>query len=371
MTYRTKRTFQFGWLLNNRLIAAVFVMLLVACAAAQGNEGPGPLNQAIRQELIRLGVLEADGSYTGGGSVGPDLDLSGDLTVDGNTTLGDGGVDVTQIQGYLRVFGPATFSAQQVALSAGVGSPTIIDPESGQHYYGTRFNNLGTTVKAACTLPPAAAEAHYYFDVVDTDGLRINAATGDTIRLGDLTCASAGYFESVRIGSSLHLVAVDPDTWVAVDGITGTWRADSTTSAGFAFTPHAFTATMSHSWDADADVSETALNCQMIGRELTMWGRINFTGAPPNTTLWVTLPNSWLVATSMDTPNGNPVLGFASHYDNGVGNFVTSRVLTTQSDRTYFYFVSGSTTTVNYSATSPITWANGDEVFFRVTIPVQ
>ncbi len=43
------------------------LVLWPACFALAG-DGPGPLSQAIRQELTRLGILNSDGEYGGGGS---------------------------------------------------------------------------------------------------------------------------------------------------------------------------------------------------------------------------------------------------------------------------------------------------------------
>lgn len=338
------------------------------------------------------------------------------------------------------------------SITAGTGAPTaLVALDSGK-----RINNTGTTVKAAFTLPTAAAGLHFYVDNVDSDGIRVNANTGDTIRLVDTTSAAAGYVESVRTGSSLHLVAVDDTTWhcdmpvgtwgvdsaaatqvtaaggrtltfaTAGDTITassGDWAADgyrvgrlilvagtssnngykmlvgvtatvltvsdnlvnegalsstatinSPASAGFAYTPQPLTAyTLAHSWDADVDVSENANTTYYTrsGNYITFTGEIRFTGAPPNTTLTINIPGGFLVSGTYDTINGWPVMGEATVYDNGVGTLSTQRIQTTPSDRTTVYLTSGSTTLANSSATVPVTFATGDAIWFRVTIPVN
>lgn len=267
------------------------------------------------------------------------------------------------------VYTPATSVTVTISpIVAGVGAPDVIVAD------GRQVTNTGTTVKAAGTLPAATVGAHVFFSNVDTDGIRINAAGDDVIRLGDITSAAAGYVESVRVGSTLHLVAVSTSSWVC-DSPSGTWRADSTTSAGFAFTPQGPTAyTLSHSWDADVDVTENAATTfyTQVGSMLTWWGEIRFTGAPPNTTLAIKLPNSWSWQTNHDVAsNGWAIVSDVTVYDNGVGALGHCRLQLTLSDRTTVTLMSGTTTLANSSATSPITWATGDAVWFRCTVPVQ
>lgn len=255
------------------------------------------------------------------------------------------------------------------AVTSGVGSETVLT--NGQT--GHLITNTGASAKASCKLPASPAAGTFYdFLCDDADGFRVVANTGQTISLGGLgTSASAGYVETVRQFSAFRLTYTATNTWVGTR-VEGTWRKDSTSSAGFSFTPWEFTATMTHSWDADADVSESSLNCRVIGRELTMWGRISFAGAGPNTLLTVTLPNSWQVASSTDGITGHPLTyGLVSAYDQGVGNQGHLHAALTSSDRTTFFVQSGTTTQVSTSASSPITWANGDEIHFRVHFPVQ
>lgn len=72
------------------------------------------------------------------------------------------------------------------------------------------------------TLPTAAAGWTYTFVVMDADGLKIQAATGDDIRVIDKITGTAGYISSTTIGSVVTLVAVDATTWVATS-IHGVW----------------------------------------------------------------------------------------------------------------------------------------------------
>lgn len=83
--------------------------------------------------------------------------------------------------------------------------------------------NTGATSKPVLTLPASpAVGTQITFIVTDTDGMRVLANTGQTIRLGGLITKSAGYVESLDVGSSLILFAESATKWVAYD-IVGPW----------------------------------------------------------------------------------------------------------------------------------------------------
>lgn len=94
-------------------------------------------------------------------------------------------------------------------------SPTSTDS-------GTLYTNEGATSEVTFNLPTAVAGLAYTFYVQDTDGLKIVANTGDTIRIGGVVSASAGYAESLVVGSSLTLTAINATEWVATSFI-GSW----------------------------------------------------------------------------------------------------------------------------------------------------
>jgi hypothetical protein len=105
------------------------------------------------------------------------------------------------------------------ANTAGSGSPNILtDQESSKV-----LTNEGATAKNYHTLPTATAGLTYSFYCQDIDGIRITAASGDTIRLYDQVSAAAGYCESTDIGSSLVLVAINTTEWVAIPAPLGVW----------------------------------------------------------------------------------------------------------------------------------------------------
>ncbi len=86
----------------------------------------------------------------------------------------------------------------------------------------TVFTNEGATAENHHDLPTAVAGLEYTFIVQDTDGMQINAATGDTIRNAGTVSASGGLIESATIGNVITLVAINATEWI-VTTIVGTW----------------------------------------------------------------------------------------------------------------------------------------------------
>lgn len=264
--------------------------------------------------------------------------------------------------------GTLTYRAVQEAVTAGTGSPRILTLSD----CGSSFNNTGTTVKAGFELGNLAGifqDGYFYvFQVTDADGMRIQATGSDTIRIGDQVSAAGGYVESARVGSTLILAAVaGSNTWVAQQ-VTGTWRFDSTTSAGFAYTPTAWTSVaISHTWDADADVSETAY-ARQDGAEVFYRVKITMTGAPPAANL---------VITSLGVPGGgtlsvdeSAMLGLYSAQEQPVGRGAYDDDSTGDGVLYPFYSLTNNNFPIYYLATgytfvtqtAPITWATGDDI---------
>jgi len=104
------------------------------------------------------------------------------------------------------------------ANTAGSGSPNTITAAESRSV----FTNEGATALNYHTLPTAAAGLVYTFYVQDTDGIRVVANTGDTIRIDTVVSAAAGYAESTTVGSSVTLTAINATEWVATSVI-GTW----------------------------------------------------------------------------------------------------------------------------------------------------
>jgi hypothetical protein len=84
------------------------------------------------------------------------------------------------------------------------------------------YTNTGDTAQVVLTLPSAAAGIELTFIVQDGDGIRITAASGDTIRIAGTVTAAAGYVESTTIGNTVTLVAINATEWMAT-AVNGTW----------------------------------------------------------------------------------------------------------------------------------------------------
>lgn len=111
------------------------------------------------------------------------------------------------------------------ASTAGSGAPNVLlGTESAKV-----LTNEGTTAANYHTLPTAVAGLTYTFVVQDADGLRITAASGDTIRLGPNVTATAGYIESTTIGDVVTATAINATEWVG--HAYGTWTNGTWTYA--------------------------------------------------------------------------------------------------------------------------------------------
>lgn len=87
---------------------------------------------------------------------------------------------------------------------------------------GKTFTNEGASAKVLFTLPTAAAGYRFKFAVLDTDGLRVTAAAGDTIRNAAAVSAAAGYVENTAIGSYVEIESLNATDWLVTQAI-GTW----------------------------------------------------------------------------------------------------------------------------------------------------
>lgn len=95
---------------------------------------------------------------------------------------------------------------------------------------GTQITNEGASARLDLTLPAAptgAVQYCYEFRVQDSDGLKIIAGTGDTIRNAGSVSATAGYIcDAATIGNALTLCSINATEWF-VASVIGTWTIDS------------------------------------------------------------------------------------------------------------------------------------------------
>ena len=108
------------------------------------------------------------------------------------------------------------------ANTAGVASPNVLTAAES----GKTLTNEGTTALNYHTLPTAAAGLIFCFRVQDGDGIRVTAASGDTIQLGNMVSVAAGYIQSTVIGAELCIEAINATEWIT--HVDGDWSVDGT-----------------------------------------------------------------------------------------------------------------------------------------------
>jgi len=96
------------------------------------------------------------------------------------------------------------------------GNYTISDSESG-----TVFTNEGATGLITLTLPAAATQLQFIFvheSTTNGANIKIQAASGDTIRINTTVSSSGGYVQSGQVGETILLVAINATEWIAISG---------------------------------------------------------------------------------------------------------------------------------------------------------
>jgi hypothetical protein len=114
--------------------------------------------------------------------------------------------------------GGLSFRMEVEANVAGSGAPNVLTNVETNKV----FTNEGVTAQNYHTLPTATAGLVYTFFVQDSDGIRVVAASGDTIRIEGSVSGAAGRIDSTTVGSSVTLVAINSTEWVAIM-VTGSW----------------------------------------------------------------------------------------------------------------------------------------------------
>ena len=109
-----------------------------------------------------------------------------------------------------------------VASTAGSGAPNVLTAALS----GQVTTNEGASAENYNTLPAAAAGLKFSFYCQDSDGIRIKAGSGDTIRIETSASGAAGFIRSVIVGSCITLEAVNATEWVATSKPAGTWTID-------------------------------------------------------------------------------------------------------------------------------------------------
>lgn len=95
---------------------------------------------------------------------------------------------------------------------------------------GACITNKGASAKVEVTLPSAVAGLVFTFLIEDTDGIKVIAATGDTLCVhGDIS-AAGGDSESFLVGDWIYFVATDSTAWLS-NGFEGLWVVDGKTTS--------------------------------------------------------------------------------------------------------------------------------------------
>lgn len=144
------------------------------------------------------------------------------------------------------------------------------------------YTNEGDADGAAVTLPTAAAGLEYTAVVQAAQLLTINAAAGDTIRIGSNVTAAAGYVRSNVVGSRVTLLAINATEWVATS-IAGEW----TNGTWWVYDTHAEGGIYWATPAATANTTNTPIKCagttaaQGTANQVTQatTNRLTYTGA--------------------------------------------------------------------------------------------
>ncbi len=119
-------------------------------------------------------------------------------------------------RGGLAVQTQAKYSPNPVTASS--SGPVALNVSDS----GNLYTNEGATAEVEFNLPSAQVGLEFSFIVQDTDGIQVNANTGDTIRIGASVSAAAGLIETTTIGNAVKLKAINNTEWVAMSNV-GTW----------------------------------------------------------------------------------------------------------------------------------------------------
>lgn len=140
---------------------------------------------------------------------------SNDPTATIDTGLARAAAGIVRVESTTGAIGKLTSALSISPLTSGA---TLLAADSG-----TVTTNEGASARLDMILPSAVAGYRYSFIVQDTDGIRVTAGTGDTIRIGSSVSASAGRIDANTIGASITLVAINATEWVALGSPIETW----------------------------------------------------------------------------------------------------------------------------------------------------
>lgn len=300
--------------------------------------------------VLVLGILLVVGAPPQGGSGSGGLPLSGG-TITGNLTVSG----VTS----------ATSSSSPMVWASG-STKSLTDAECKGHVWETTGAGSTLVTFALPDAPAVGDTVTFHVSASHTGGLKVLANTGDTIATEVQTTAGAGYLLSVLPGSSLTVTRESATAWRSMGQVRGTWKADSSTSAGWAYTPTVWTAWTPTSATWLANVTFTGLYRQ-VGDVIESQIKVAITGTPTTASL---THNNWAGGF---TPSATKWLSCRSAGDYQVffrGQCVddsagASREISAwynQDGTSYWFSAPGSSSPAGVTQAAPFSWASGDSM---------
>ena len=338
-----------------KLAVAGLVLFLGSCVSiGAASADVGEINSVVRQALIHYGLIDASGSPISGGWTGTatsDLNMSSTYNI-------NNAVDVSAMG--LALPTTATLNADETvtAHSRFSGRFSNEGASGGFDTVDVNTGNVQNTNRISVRC-------------VSTQGIKFRVPTGQTIQTPAGTTASGGYLYSNRIGSYVTIERKDSTTtWVSTE-IAGTWSVDSTTSAGFAYTPTAWVSYTPTIGGWTSGVGTAAGKYRQSGNVLDVQIMLPATGAVTGAGAQPTfdLPSGFSGDTASE-PSGSTLaaLGVAEFYDQSAGLIYGGIVYPTDADTVKCAIAS---TGASPTSTTPMTWANLDQLSLRFSRPVQ
>lgn len=109
-----------------------------------------------------------------------------------------------------------------VVVTGSVGSVIPQSTSTTVNANSDYYTNEGATALVVYTLPSAAAGLQVTFIVQDADGIRINPAAGDNIKIAAI--ASSNGVQCTQIGGTVTLLAINDTEWISI-ATNRTWGA--------------------------------------------------------------------------------------------------------------------------------------------------
>lgn len=119
------------------------------------------------------------------------------------------------------IYASGTNNFNKIVPQKGVTRNSTVGATLHEHESGLLCSNSNATALVTFSLPAAKPGLEYSFRVDDADGIKVQAGTGDTIRIGTSVSAAAGFVQSTELGATIYLTCTIANKWIA--SASGTW----------------------------------------------------------------------------------------------------------------------------------------------------